>query len=265
MISRFIAPFVLTAACIFPVMQACAENESGSPHTAVGERDSASVVDSVLSSIIATTDTTGMVSVHKDTESYVDSKTRYTSISEADFRKVADELGLEVAVIKAVVEIEAGQSMKGFWAPGVPVVNFDASTCARYRKKGGAIPQKNAKVPSGLSGYPLKEWRQLTDARHRDAKSANMGTFWGMFQIGGFNYKLCGCHSVEEFVDLMSYSELDQLELFAAFVRNTGMLKYLKSKDWAGFALRYNGPSYKKRGYHTRMAQAYARYKNKKK
>ena len=90
-----------------------------------------------------------------------------------------------------------------------------------------------------------------------------MGTFWGMFQIGGFNYKICGCNSVSEFVEKMSYSELEQLELFAVFIRNTGYLKYLKDKDWAKFARAYNGPSYAKRGYHTKMAKAYKKFSGK--
>ena len=88
-----------------------------------------------------------------------------------------------------------------------------------------------------------------------------MGTFWGMFQIGGFNYKLCGCDSVDEMVRLMSYSELEQLELFATFITNTGMLPDLKAKNWAAFARKYNGASYARRGYHTKMANAYARFK----
>ncbi|MDE7115831.1 MAG: N-acetylmuramidase family protein, partial [Muribaculaceae bacterium] len=97
--------------------------------------------------------------------------------------------------------------------------------------------------------------------RKVNAQGANMGTFWGMFQIGGFNYKLCGCESVDEMVRLMSYSELQQLELFATFITNTGMLADLKNKNWAGFARKYNGASYARRGYHTKMAKAYARFK----
>jgi hypothetical protein len=88
-----------------------------------------------------------------------------------------------------------------------------------------------------------------------------MGTFWGMFQIGGFNYKLCGCKSVDEMARLMSHSELEQLELFAAFITNAGMLPDLKAKNWAGFARKYNGASYARRGYHTKMAAAYRKFK----
>lgn len=191
-----------------------------------------------------------------------DGNNRFETLTDQDFKLVADELGVEVAAIKAVVSIEAGSQMKGFFAPGVPVINFDRAMYNRFRGKAAdKAGAKGEKVPSGLSGYGLREWTQLVNARRVNRDGANMGTFWGMFQIGGFNYKLCGCDSVQEMVDLMSMSELEQLELFAAFIRNTGMLQALKDKNWAAFARKYNGASYARRGYHTRMANAYARFK----
>lgn len=202
--------------------------------------------------------------VVQDSVPAVDLPVRYDCLTEADFDKVAKELGVEVAAIKAVVRVEAGTAMQGFWAPGVPVVNFDPSMYARYRKQGGT-PIKSAKVPSGLKGYALKEWTQLTNARRVNGRGADLGTFWGMFQIGGFNWKMCGCKDIEEFVTLMSRSELEQLELFAALIVNSGMLPDLKAKNWAGFARKYNGAGYAKRGYHTKMAAAYNTYKNQKK
>ena len=103
---------------------------------------------------------------------------------------------------------------------------------------------------------------RLRMARTIDEKTAVQGTFWGMFQIGGFNWKLCGCSSLEEFVTRMSRSERDQLELFANFIKSIGIDKALANKNWAAFARRYNGPSYASRGYHTRMAAAYKRHKS---
>ncbi len=208
--------------------------------------------------------TTEMVKTVLDSLPAADAKSRYTTLTDADFSRVAKRLGVEVAAIKAVVVIEAGEKMEGFWAPGVPVVNFDNSMYSRYRSK--AKSQKgnpSEKVPSGLSGYALKEWTQLVNARKTNVDGANMGTFWGMFQIGGFNYKQCGCESVAEMVRLMSYSELEQLELFATFIINSGMVDDLRKKNWAGFAKKYNGSSYAKRGYHTKMANAYAKFKKK--
>lgn len=191
-----------------------------------------------------------------------DAQTRYKTLTDTDFKIVAEQLGVEIAAIKAVVVIEAGPKMEGFWAPGIPIINFDRTMYNRFRtrvaNKAGA---KGEKVPSGLKGYPLQEWTQLINARRNNAQGANMGTFWGMFQIGGFNYKLCGCDSVDEMVRRMSYSELEQLELFATFITKSGMLNDLRAKNWAGFARKYNGPSYARRGYHTKMANAYRKFK----
>lgn len=178
-----------------------------------------------------------------------DGRNRYESLTDDDFRIVAEELGVEVAAIKAVVVIEAGKAMKGFYAPGVPVVNFDNSM---YRVYGPKAPNragdKNAKVPAGLTGYALREWTQLTNARKVNSEGADMGTFWGMFQIGGFNYKLCGFENVKDFVAVMSESEFSQLEIFAKFITASGMLPDLKNKNWSNFARKYNGPSYKAAG-----------------
>ena len=190
-----------------------------------------------------------------------DENERYLHLTESDFKLVAEELDVEIAAIKAVVEIEAGKAMKGFWAPGIPVINFDRSMYLKYRNKAESKEgAKGEKVPEGLTGYALKEWTELINARKTNAMGANLGTFWGMFQIGGFNYKLCGCSSVNEFVKRMAYSELEQLQLFAVFITNTGMVESLRKKDWATFARKYNGPSYAKRGYHTKMAKAYKKY-----
>lgn len=194
-----------------------------------------------------------------------DRKVKYDTLTEEDFRIIAQELDVEVAAIKAVVRIEAGEKLQGFWAPGVPVANYVQSLFNKYKGKVKARKMKDAKVPSGLSGYALKEWTALTNARKINANAADMGTYWGMFQIGGFNYRLCGCKSVEEMVDKICDSEFSQLQMFAVFIRNSGMLDALRKKDWAAFARKYNGPSYAKRGYHTRMAKEYANFKNSKK
>lgn len=219
---------------------------------------------SVLEKIIEAEDGIfdGAFKVRVDSLTDADIESRYSGLTEEDFKIVAEELGVEIAAIKAVVAIEAGVQMKGFWTPGVPVINFDPKMYSRFRTPAGSREKAvGEKVPEGLTGYALKEWTQLINARKVDARGANLGTFWGMFQIGGFNYDKCGCASVDEFVKLMAYSELEQLELFAAFITNSGMLTDLKNKNWAGFSRKYNGPGYAKRGYHTKMAAAYKKYK----
>ena len=202
------------------------------------------------------------VKVREDSVPKQDEESRYRTLTDEDFRIVAKELDVEIAAIKAVVSIEAGAKMEGFWAPGIPIINFDRTMYNKFRSKASSkVGAKGEKVPAGLRGYALQEWTQLINARKVHAQGANMGTFWGMFQIGGFNYKLCGCETVDEFVRLMAYSELQQLELFAAFISNTGMVKDLRARNWAAFSRKYNGPSSARGGYHTRMAAAYKKFK----
>ncbi|MDE6397410.1 MAG: N-acetylmuramidase family protein [Muribaculaceae bacterium] len=200
----------------------------------------------------------------------VDPAHRHGPLTEEDFIEVAEELGVEVAAIKAVVEIEAGKSHKGFWTEGKPLINFDLSMFRKMAAKNKVSLAKATKTSPVIFSRPniakygsqqAAQQARLDAARAVNDLSAIEGTFWGMFQIGGFNWKKCGAKSPDEFVELMSRSERDQLELFANFVRNTGLLEPLRKKNWAAFARGYNGPSYASRGYHTKMANAYARFK----
>lgn len=195
---------------------------------------------------------------------------RHGPLTEQDYEEVAEELGVEVAAMKAVVEIEAGREHRGFWSEGKPLINFDLSV---YRKMAA---RHNINLGKYAASHPLIFNRpdtkrfgsqqaavqaRLDQAMEIDSVSAIEGTFWGMFQIGGFNWRQCGTDSPQEFLQLMSRSERDQLELFGEFISRTGLLPHLKSKNWSAFARGYNGPSYAARGYHTRLANAYAKYK----
>lgn len=186
------------------------------------------------------------------------------TLTETDFEEVAAELGVEVAAIKAVVEIEAGRTHEGFAAPGKPLINFDLSMFRRFATRRGVNLSKYSKshsvVFASSRGSQSRAHRRLEAAKSINPHAAVEGTFWGMFQIGGFNWKKCGAENIDDFVCRMSRSERDQLEMFANFISSTGLVKHLKTKNWAAFARGYNGPGYTKRSYHTRMAQAYARH-----
>ena len=195
---------------------------------------------------------------------------RSMGLTDDDYREVAERLGVETAAIKAVVDIEAGKSHQGFWSPGKPLINFDISMYRQFAPKHGvSLPAAKKKSPvifnrpdsRRYGSYQAAQQARLDAAAAIDRASALESTFWGMFQIGGFNWKRCGTSSVEEFVELMSRSERDQLDLFAEFISNTGMVDDIRNKNWLKFALKYNGPKAKSRGYHTRLATAYKRHK----
>ncbi len=194
---------------------------------------------------------------------------RPMQLTSRDYEEIAAELGVEVAAIKAVVEIETGRIHKGFNEDGTPIVSFSINVFRTMAKRNNINLTKFTKshplVFSGLVisrfGSPqAAEHARVREAMSIDSVSAIQGTFWGMFQIGGFNWKRCGASSPHEFMELMCRSERDQLNLFAAFLRNSDLLKYLKTKNWVAFARGYNGPSYASHKYHTRLAAAYKKF-----
>lgn len=194
---------------------------------------------------------------------------RYKTLTLKDYKKVADELDIPVAAIRAVVSIEAGPKAEGFNADSTPIISFDLAMFKQAAKRRGIditlYKESHPVVFNSLNkkkygSTQAAQYARLKGAMSIDSIAALEGTFWGMFQIGGFNWKLCGCESVFDFVERMSYSEFEQLELFAAFMRARRLVKYIKNKDWDGFSLRYNGPGYKKHSYEVRMAKAYEKF-----
>lgn len=192
-------------------------------------------------------------------------------LTEADYREVAADLGVETAAIKAIVEIETGRTRKGFHADGKPVINFDLALFRRAAARRGVNLSKHQSSPA-LQPVNIRKYGSQQAAQQArfdaamaiDSVAAIESTFWGMFQIGGFNWKLSGAPSRDAFVRKMCQSEYDQLRLFADYMTNTGLVKHLKTRNWAAFARIYNGPSYAARGYHTRMAAAYRRFSKEK-
>ncbi len=77
----------------------------------------------------------------------------------------------------------------------------------------------------------------------------------------GDNFVAAGFASAQEFVLAMTRSEEAQLQAFVRFVSSrTSMAEALRKKDWAAFAIAYNGPGYKQNRYDAKLAEAYARF-----
>ncbi len=194
----------------------------------------------------------------------------HIELEEEDLAEVARSLGVDVATIHAVIDIEAGRAHQGFWSEGKPVICFSPNLFKTYAQRRGIKLSKYAKshavvfAPANKARYGSHQaahQAQLDAAMEIDEVTAIESTFWGMFQIGGFNWRKCGVDSPHEFVEKMQRSERDQLDLFVNFLRSTGLDKPLQAHNWTAFARGYNGRSYAKHGYHKRLAQSYKRYK----
>jgi len=71
-----------------------------------------------------------------------------------------------------------------------------------------------------------------------------------------------GFVSVQDMVTAMADSEDAQLQAVVGFIQANNLQAPLQQQDWATYARRYNGPSYAKNQYDTKLAQAYALFQD---
>jgi hypothetical protein len=76
----------------------------------------------------------------------------------------------------------------------------------------------------------------------------------------GFNASPAGFQNVEEMVSAMIRSEDAQIMAMMRFLKNTNIHKMLERRDWIAFARAYNGPTFAKNQYDTKLADAHQRF-----
>ena len=183
------------------------------------------------------------------------------SITQQDYMMAATSLGVELAAIKAVVEVECNGS--GFFKDGRTKILFEAHHFDRYTK--GQFRQSHPNISSPKWNRKLyfggvKEYARYESAKSLNAHAAMMSTSFGMGQVMGFNFGLCGYKTVESFVADMAISEGKQLMAMCEFIRTNGLVTALKRHDWNTFAYTYNGEGYRVNAYHLKLASAYQKY-----
>lgn len=178
-------------------------------------------------------------------------------ITDADYQAAATSLGVEVEVILAVSQVETMGD--AFEERGRPRILFERHffhrfTDGEYDDEYPVI--SNAK--GGEYGRFSVQYDKLEQAYGLDPEAALKSASWGRFQIMGANHRAAGFATVTQFVIALTQSEAAHLTAFVSFVKsNASMLEALRKKDWAGFAKRYNGPGYAKRGYDKHLEKAY--------
>jgi hypothetical protein len=182
-------------------------------------------------------------------------------LTDDDFKQAADRLDCEVAAIKAVAEVESGP-YGAFLPDGKPVILFERHLFSRLTKKkyDASNPDISNPKPGGY-GKVSQQHLRLDKAAALDKDAAQQSCSWGRFQVLGMNWKPLGYVSLQEFVDSMYRDEAGHLESFVRFVETNNLARHLKSKNWAGFAKGYNGPSYQQYKYDAKLAAAYNKYK----
>jgi len=194
-------------------------------------------------------------------------------ITDEEIKSLAKELNIDWKLIKTVLLIESAGS--GFDSnTGKIKIQFEPHIFNRQ------LALKNIKstlkfisgtlykvfvgdkVIENKVDVQSKEWVAFESAITINEDAAYMSTSFGLGQIMGFNYKVCGFKSAKEMADNFKVSEYNQLKGMMKFIMgNSKMFSALKACDWNTFARYYNGAAYKKFSYDTKLANTYASLK----
>lgn len=190
-------------------------------------------------------------------------------LTEADFERAAETLGCDVPAIKAVCEVEAPGG--GFLSDGIaPRILFEAHifsdrTNHQFDASHPNISSRSwnqalyAKGPNA-DARGFAEHKRLVQAVALDRDAALQSASWGKFQHMGFNWKVSGNPSLQEFINAMYSSEGAHLDAFIGYVRGNRLDRALREHRWAAFALGYNGESYAENQYDTKLAAAWVKW-----
>jgi len=172
-------------------------------------------------------------------------------ISNEAFKKAAAKIGCDIKAIKAVDKVESKGS--GFLPTGEVKILFEPHIFWKQLRAKGLVPEVSEicypKWGTKPYGKESQQHARLQKAVAINRNAALMSASWGRFQIMGFNYKLCGCASLQVFINKMNESEEAQLELFVNYIINSHLDDELIALDWTSFAAQYNGPLYWKHNY----------------
>lgn len=191
-------------------------------------------------------------------------------LKESDLQQAADRLGVPLASVKAVNQVESRG--EGFGANCRPVILFERHVMHERLQSHGLTertvdnlaadyPALVNRKPGGYIGGPA-EHQRLGQARQQIHDAAALeSASWGLFQIMGHHWQRLGYMDAQHFADTMALNEAAQLDAFVTFIETDPALhKALKARSWKQFARIYNGPNYAKNLYDVKLARAYAQF-----
>lgn len=194
-------------------------------------------------------------------------------LAPGDVKRCSDAIRVDEAALRAVIEIETG-NRAGFLSDGRPMILFEPHLFYKEvsgAKRTRALREGVAKATWGGPGsYPKTHaavWAQYMKAAAIDETAAIRSTSWGLGQVLGSNYKVAGYNSPQEMVSAFCESELNQLGGMCNFMIHNNLVEHMRRfpslEHCAAFARIYNGPSYAKNNYHTKLRDAYNRWSKK--
>jgi hypothetical protein len=192
-------------------------------------------------------------------------------LTDADYQSAAKLLKCDVPTIQAVAEVES--SGDGFLSDGRVKILFEGHQFYKFTKGAYATSHPTICYKTWTTKFYTKgktadirgagELARLEEAMALNETAALMSASYGKFQIMGFNFAIAGFVNVDDFYKAMQVSEGEHLLAFCNYVKGNSIDDELRNHKWASFAMRYNGPGYKKNQYDTKLAKAYKKYSGK--
>lgn len=199
-------------------------------------------------------------------------------LTKEQFASAATLINCEVAVIKAVYDVEAaGQALL---KDGRIKILFEGHRFWRQLVKSGKDPQAILSKHPELSNVLYRtwdrtnykggtgEWNRMSLAIQAcqlagvPSELALRSASYGAFQIMGENCLKCGYDSAHEMIfEYNKGGEGEQLDSFIRFVQSTHLDDELRTHKWAEFAEGFNGTAYKLNKYDTKLRNAYLKFK----
>lgn len=187
---------------------------------------------------------------------------RAPALTLADKIAAAERLGVTVKHINMLLAVESGG--RSFDNKGRPVILFEPHIFHR-RTNGKWSPADFSYSKWNARPYPKSydgRWQQMEAAAVRDYDAALESASWGLFQVMGFHWRALGYASAYAFAEAMTTGEPAQLDAMLRYIE-VNKLKSALQQCTAGspnscraFAKGYNGASYEKNDYHTKLARA---------
>jgi N-acetylmuramidase len=185
------------------------------------------------------------------------------ALTDADFDRVAAELGVLAKMIRAVTKIEAPRG--AFDAQGRPSILYEKHVFAR--NSGGRFNASNPVLSAknwqpGTYGPFSAQYQKLADACALDPGAAFKACSWGAFQVLGENAVDIGYASALDMAMALTVSEAAHLDCFIRFIKSKKLVAALqacKPGDPAScipFVRGYNGAGYATNKYHVNLANA---------
>ncbi|TIS37488.1 N-acetylmuramidase domain-containing protein [Mesorhizobium sp.] len=180
--------------------------------------------------------------------------------------ELADRLKCSAAALQAVAEVESNGQVFGLVkGKQEPLIRFEghyfdarltAADRAVARTQGLSSPKAGAvKNPTSQAA----RWVLLTRATKIDRQAALESISIGLGQVMTAHWKKLGFASVDDMIKLARSNAAGQIDIMARYIDKFGLADELRRLDFSAFARGYNGPAYKKQGYHLKMAAAYKR------